>query len=443
MGGKDPIADVIDVVQDGNDAKKVYLGDLHVSRVATSTQLVPVWVKASGKLAFDAPTKRNDSNKLVQLWNEYFFLNQVASPFLVRALALRTKPELPASVQNALTHYLRIPLDTSVRKGQNPRQGLLLPVTTFLMAKPVEVFMVMEQFPSMSLATWRIEKHKKVRRSQLLQIMFACASAVDALHDLNLIHNHIRLESFLLRESDLFVKLIDCGLMQHVDYWPAVHVRHHDEFAAPELHQGRSNGSFASDMYSLGVVFDRLVKSTIGAKCRRLPTDAIAILIEQLLVETPEKRPTAADVVSRLSDPEFMIAQNSTFPRLATEEEFEAVNRSFSLTIDRSTPTSILSSLREKVVCLSAGVFAVENSPSDKDQTRQRSKRSGRSSLSLEMPPLHRQVSRESDSSSRATPSPLAEMSFQQMFPTNTKHSEFVDWFTCRCCEFNDSPSNV
>lgn len=124
-------------------------------------------------------------------------------------------------------------------------------------------FIVMEYVSGMTLKTM-ILKRGAIEKNEALMIMKQLVFAVDAAHQLGIIHRDIKPQNVLVK-ADGTVKIADFGiasvqgsiqLTQHDSVMGSVH------YLAPECVRGEL-ASFESDIYSLGIVFYEMLTGNL------------------------------------------------------------------------------------------------------------------------------------------------------------------------------------
>jgi len=188
------------------------------------------------------------------------------------------------------------------------------------------MFIAMELLSGRTLAH-KIKEEKQIDMRQGLDIMLQIADALARIHHKNIVHRDLKPENIMLiRKGDNpnFVKLLDFGLarMEHQTRLTQTGmVVGTLTYMAPEQVSG-SKFSFASDVYSLGILFYEMVtgqhpfvgETTIDLMKQILdrtpshpseyntgiPGD-LNLLIMQMLAKKEAGRPTASDVLARLT----------------------------------------------------------------------------------------------------------------------------------------------
>lgn len=124
-------------------------------------------------------------------------------------------------------------------------------------------FIVMEYVSGMTLKSM-ILKRGAIEKSESLMIMKQLVMALDAAHQLGIIHRDIKPQNVLVK-ADGTVKIADFGiasvqgsiqLTQHDSVMGSVH------YLAPECVRGE-HASFESDIYSLGIVFYEMLTGNL------------------------------------------------------------------------------------------------------------------------------------------------------------------------------------
>jgi serine/threonine-protein kinase len=150
--------------------------------------------------------------------------------------------------------------------------------------------------------------------SQLVELIVQLCQAVSAVHGAGFVHGDISSRNIVVAPDNRLV-LIDFGESRPVSA-PSAPSRATPDFAAPELFRG-APASIASDIYSLGVLMSRLVRSQIDkSPSQRSSHTAAALAVPQ------EFQSALLDIIERAteSDPSRRYA--------TVEEVLSAVQRS-------------------------------------------------------------------------------------------------------------------
>ena len=124
---------------------------------------------------------------------------------------------------------------------------------------PVGEGIVMEYIDGCSLNEFLSKNPSMKLRRKVLEQLFA---AVAYLHDKGVIHNDLKPENIMLRQSDNTLKIIDFGLSENDAFFLTKHLGCTPEYASPELKKGE-NVDCRSDIYSLGL----LAKDILRGRC--------------------------------------------------------------------------------------------------------------------------------------------------------------------------------
>lgn len=174
----------------------------------------------------------------------------------------------------------------------------------------------MEYVKGKSLQNYiRLRKDKKLEEKECIRIYKQILDGIVYLHENNVAHRDIKLENILLNEV-LEVKLIDFGFSfcslptQKLKIFCGT-----PSYMSPEIVNKRPYLGPPSDMWSMGILFYVMLCGTfpfrgnteaelyrcITKGLYSLPTD-ITIqakqIISKLLNQTPERRPTAREVIN-------------------------------------------------------------------------------------------------------------------------------------------------
>jgi len=167
------------------------------------------------------------------------------------------------------------------------------------------LYIAMEFIQGVSLRQFILQK--SLSRKRALEIILQVAYALCHLHAHGVIHRDLKPENIIITESGR-IKVIDFGIAQL-----------HDEikndssvedkrligtpvYMSPEQKQAASNASFASDIYSLGIIMYELVLGRLshGVVQLSLLPKALQEIVSKALKTNPEER--YADIVDLITD---------------------------------------------------------------------------------------------------------------------------------------------
>lgn len=188
-----------------------------------------------------------------------------------------------------------------------------------------KLFIVMELLKGEDLAR-KIEREYRIGINEIFDIMIQAADALVRIHAKNIVHRDLKPENIMLIHAegrDNFVKLLDFGLARsrfQTRITQTGTVLGTVNYMAPEQ-IAHGEFSFASDIYSLGVIFYEAVTNQVP-----FPGDQMSEIMKQIMHNTPippielrpeiptrinalilqmmekdnELRPTAREVLSKL-----------------------------------------------------------------------------------------------------------------------------------------------
>ncbi|MGB7129052.1 MAG: protein kinase [Candidatus Rhabdochlamydia sp.] len=206
------------------------------------------------------------------------------------------------------------------------------------------LYIAMELINGVSLRQFIVQHSLSIRR--VLDISLQVAYALQHLHSLRIIHRDVKPENILITE-DGEVKLIDFGIAQLQD--------EQDQFAlpsyfigtpnymSPEQKENPSHLSFASDLYSLGIILYELIsgKLSYGAiNLTSIPKGLRHILVKALAISASERYQTTEEFIHDVS---FYLQSKELEKEYAGPDQikqvYEALYAAFQLTLPKTPPS--------------------------------------------------------------------------------------------------------
>ena len=154
-------------------------------------------VLRDGKVGMNAEEVR----LFVLFYAEWLVASNSRQDHLVRGLAFRTDPVLPASVDEALRKYLNKGCKVGDRNEIAALKDIVVAMRPAFPRKRVDVYgyIVMEYFKGTSLKDW-MKSQKAQRRPHRIfaKIAFHCLSAMVEVHRMFMVHSDVKPGNFLL-----------------------------------------------------------------------------------------------------------------------------------------------------------------------------------------------------------------------------------------------------
>ncbi len=117
-------------------------------------------------------------------------------------------------------------------------------------------YIAMEWIHGISLRQFLVERSFSLKRS--LEILLQVSFALEHLHSHGVIHRDLKPENILIEESGA-IKVIDFGIAQAIEDKPSDSLVGTPSYMSPEQKEDPSHVTFASDIYSLGVIAYELI----------------------------------------------------------------------------------------------------------------------------------------------------------------------------------------
>jgi serine/threonine protein kinase len=213
-------------------------------------------------------------------------------------------------------------LQREARAGLAVRHPHLVRVTRAEVIRP-PYFVVMNHIPGETLRR-RLRRDYRLPVNDAIWIVRQVAEALAALHRARFLHGDVKPDNVRLTDAGEAV-LIDLGFAhrpgENAAFLREGYVLGTANYLAPELCGSLPKDEFASDLFSLGVLFFEVLTGrlpyptgTVPQTFRRHACDppadirrsagrlppAIVTLVERLMAHDPEERPRAAAVVQQL-----------------------------------------------------------------------------------------------------------------------------------------------
>lgn len=166
------------------------------------------------------------------------------------------------------------------------------------------LYIAMEWIHGISLRQFLSQHSFSLKRS--LEIILQVCYALEHLHSHGVIHRDLKPENILIEESG-GIKVIDFGIAQLAKdrhSKPSEKILGTPYYMSPEQKEDPSQVSYASDIYSLGVIAYELItgKSSIGLiQPSFLPKELRKIILKTLAVSVTERYQTVSDLIHDLS----------------------------------------------------------------------------------------------------------------------------------------------
>lgn len=164
-------------------------------------------------------------------------------------------------------------------------------------------YIAMEWIHGISLRQFLLEKSFSLKRS--LEILLQVSYALQHLHSHHVIHRDLKPENILIAESGE-IKVIDFGIAQLLKDLPeksSEKILGTPYYMSPEQKENSSHITYASDIYSLGVIAYELItgKPSFGMiQLSLLPKQLRNIIQKMLALSVSERYPTIEPVIQDL-----------------------------------------------------------------------------------------------------------------------------------------------
>lgn len=203
------------------------------------------------------------------------------------------------------------------------------------------LYIAMELINGVSLRQFIVQHSLSIRR--VLDISLQVAYALQHLHSLRIIHRDVKPENILITEGGE-VKLIDFGIAQlqeEEEELPSYFIGT-PNYMSPEQKENSSQLSFASDLYSLGIILYELIsgKLSYGAiNLSSIPKGLKHILVKALAISVSERYQNAEEFIHDIST----YLQSKELDKEYTgpdqiKEAYEALYSALQRTLPKSTP---------------------------------------------------------------------------------------------------------
>jgi len=169
------------------------------------------------------------------------------------------------------------------------------------------VYIAMEFIRGVSLRQFLMQQSFSLKRC--LDIILQIAYALSHLHSHGVVHRDLKPENILIAE-DGEVKVVDFGIAQlHEENEGKPDFRHQivgtPSYMSPEQKENPANASFASDIFSLGIITYELILGKLSygmINLSLLPAGLQRIVGKALAVSMPERYQEILDFITDLTD---------------------------------------------------------------------------------------------------------------------------------------------
>lgn len=190
------------------------------------------------------------------------------------------------------------------------------------------LYIAMEFVQGISLKQFLLEKSLSLKKA--LEIVLQVAYALCHLHSHGVIHRDLKPENILITENGE-IKVIDFGIAQIIDEKNENQTKHFigtPVYMSPEQKQDSTRVSFASDIYSLGIITYELVlgKLSHGVIHLALIPKRLRVILEKALA--PEVKNRYSDIVDFITDLSEYLKLYAEIEDKKNEEKYDEIYNS-------------------------------------------------------------------------------------------------------------------
>ncbi len=163
------------------------------------------------------------------------------------------------------------------------------------------LYIAMELIHGISLKQFIIQHSLSLKRA--LEIILQVAYALHHLHSHGVIHRDLKPENILITEEGE-IKVIDFGIAQLHEEPPSTTFLGTPNYMSPEQKENASSVTFASDIYSLGIILYELILGKLSyglITLTGLPKKLKAILAKTLAVSSEQRYQKMTDFIQEIS----------------------------------------------------------------------------------------------------------------------------------------------
>jgi serine/threonine protein kinase len=186
------------------------------------------------------------------------------------------------------------------------------------------LYIAMEFIQGISLKQFLLEKSLSLKKA--LEIVLQVAYALCHLHSHGVIHRDLKPENILITENGE-IKVIDFGIAQLIDeeISETKHFIGTPVYMSPEQKEDPTKVSFASDIFSLGVLTYELIlgKLSHGIINLSLIPKKLRGILEKALAPDPKKR--YSDIVDFITDLSEYIRSYAEMEEKKNEEKYDEI----------------------------------------------------------------------------------------------------------------------
>ncbi len=187
------------------------------------------------------------------------------------------------------------------------------------------LYIAMEFVQGISLKQFLLEKSLSLKKA--LEIVLQVAYALCHLHSHGVIHRDLKPENILITENGE-IKVIDFGIAQLIDEKTENESKHFigtPVYMSPEQKKDPTKVSFASDIYSLGIITYELVlgKLSHGIIHLSLIPKKLRIILEKALADDVKNR--YSDIVDFITDLSEYLKSHAEIEEKKNEEKYDQI----------------------------------------------------------------------------------------------------------------------